>query len=109
MSNSVKIRKKNRILHVEKGRLAGFLQQGYDQIDEQGNVVKLATGGRTVSLPEYNKVLEELQALKDSQSNSEELDKAHEENEELKKEITALKGKLTKAENAFEATKEPKK
>lgn len=63
MSRSVKIRKKNRILHVEAGRLVGFLSQGYDQIDEEGNVVKRATGGRTVSLPEYNKVIDENEAL----------------------------------------------
>ena len=109
MSNSVKIRKKNRILHVEKGRLNGFLIQGYDQIDEQGNVVVRATGGRTVSLPEHNKVLEELQSLKENQGAAEELNKVLAENEELKKEITTLKGKLTKAENALEAAKEPKK
>lgn len=109
MSNSVKIRKKNRILHVETGRLNGFLNQGYDQIDEQGNVVKLATGGRTVSLPEHNKVLKELQSLKENQGDAEELNKVLAENEELKKENTTLKGKLTKAENALEAAKEPKK
>ncbi|WP_342538451.1 hypothetical protein MKY15_20620 [Sporosarcina sp. FSL K6-1540] len=64
MSNAVKIRKKNRVLHVETDRLVGFLNQGYDQIDEDGNVVKRATGGRTVSLPEYNKVIDENEALK---------------------------------------------
>lgn len=109
MSKSVKIRKKNRILHVESDRLTGFLKQGYDQIDELGNVVKRATGGRTVSLPEHNKVLEELQEFKEKQRGSEELNKTLEENEELKKEVTTLKGKLTKAENALEAAKEPKK
>ena len=109
MSNSVKIRKKNRILHIEKNRLAGFLNQGYDQIGENGKVLKHATGGRTVSLPEFNKVLAELGGLKSKQGINEELEEAQQENEELKKEITTLKGKLTKAENALEASKGPKK
>lgn len=64
MTQAVKVRKKNRVLHVETDRLAGFLNQGYDQIDEDGNVVKRATGGRTVSLPEYNKVVDENNKLK---------------------------------------------
>lgn len=64
MTQAVKVRKKNRILHVESDRLAGFLNQGYDQIDEDGNVVKRATGGRTVSLPEFNKVVDENDKLK---------------------------------------------
>lgn len=85
MSNSVKVKKKNRVLHVEADRLVGFLNQGYDQVDEEGNVVKRATGGRTVSLAEHNKVLSE--------------------NDDLKKENTALKGQITKLEN----TKDTKK
>lgn len=92
MSNSVKVRKKNRILHVEKDRLAGFLNQGYDQIDEDGNVVKRATGGRTVSLPEYNKVLEELKKLKASDTGD--------GLKEANKEIKALKAKVKELEDA---------
>ncbi|PIC65340.1 hypothetical protein CSV79_01585 [Sporosarcina sp. P13] len=64
MSKSVKIKKKNRILHVETSRLASFLNQGYDQIDDEGKVIKLATGGRAISLPEHNKVIEELDKAK---------------------------------------------
>ncbi|WP_438310809.1 hypothetical protein [Sporosarcina sp. FA9] len=123
MSKSVKIKKKNRILHVETSRLASFLNQGYDQIDDDGKVIKLATGGRTVSLPEHNKVLEELDVLKKSFADSEEFNKLQDAFQELSnekdkltldfeeqtKEITVLKGKLTKAENALEASKEPKK
>ena len=109
MSNALKIRKKNRVLHVESSRLAGFLNQGYDLIDDNGKVLKHATGGRTVSLPELNKVLAELDGLKSKQDNNEELERTQQENEELKKEITTLKSKLTKAENALEASKEPKK
>ena len=101
MSNSVKIRKKNRILHVESDRLEGFLNQGYDQIDEDGNVVKRATGGRTVSLPEYNKVLEELEALR-AIDPSAELETAN-------KEIKSLKEKVKELEDASKKAEAPKK
>ncbi|EZP77622.1 hypothetical protein H839_08314 [Parageobacillus genomosp. 1] len=60
----VKVRKQNRILDVPASRLEAFLQQGYDQIDEKGKVIRRATGGRTVPLAEYNKVVEELEKAK---------------------------------------------
>jgi hypothetical protein len=60
----VKVRKQNRILDVPASRLEAFLQQGYDQIDEKGKVIRRATGGRTVPLAEYNKVVEELEKTK---------------------------------------------
>ncbi|WJQ02863.1 hypothetical protein QT236_12545 [Geobacillus stearothermophilus] len=60
----VKVRKQNRILDIPESRLEAFLQQGYDQIDEKGNVVRRATGGRTISVAEYNKVVEELEKAK---------------------------------------------
>ena len=114
MSNSVKVKKKNRVLEVSMDRLAGFLNQGYDQINTDGAVIKHATGGRTVSLPEHNKVLEALEALKLSQGDGEEFEKLQEahqrlanekdalflEHEELKKENATLKGQVTKLQNA---------
>ncbi|MDF9296102.1 hypothetical protein [Geobacillus stearothermophilus] len=60
----VKVRKQNRILDVPASRLEAFLQQGYDQIDEQGNVVRRATGGRYVSVAEYNQLADELEKAK---------------------------------------------
>jgi hypothetical protein len=60
----VKVRKQNRILDIPESRLEAFLQQGYDQIDEKGNVVRRATGGRTISVAEYNKVVDELEKAK---------------------------------------------
>jgi hypothetical protein len=60
----VKVRKQNRILDIPESRLEAFLQQGYDQIDEKGNVIRRATGGRTISVAEYNKVVEELEKAK---------------------------------------------
>ncbi|NNV07130.1 hypothetical protein ETC03_12135 [Geobacillus sp. MMMUD3] len=60
----VKVRKQNRILDIPASRLEAFLQQGYDQIDEQGNIVKRATGGRYVSVAEYNQLADELEKAK---------------------------------------------
>lgn len=58
------MRKGNRVIHVEEGRVNSFLAQGYDQVNEKGEIIKRATGGRTVNIAEYNMVVEELEALK---------------------------------------------
>ena len=58
------MRKGNRVIHVDEGRVDSFLAQGYDQVNEKGEIVKRATGGRTVNIAEYNAVVEELEALK---------------------------------------------
>lgn len=58
------VRKKNRVLTVSDEALPGFLEQGYDQVDDKGNVIKRATGGRLVPLKEYNQALEEIDRLK---------------------------------------------
>lgn len=95
MGNVVKVRKGNRILDIDEGRLSAHLQQGYDQIDSEGKVVKRATGGRSVSLAEHNVVVDELEKLKS-------VDLAK-ENEDLTKENKALKAKVTKLEKELEA------
>lgn len=64
MAVGVKMRKGNRVIHVAEGRVNAFLAQGYDQVNEKGEIVKRATGGRTVNIAEYNMVVEELEALK---------------------------------------------
>lgn len=73
-----KVKKLNRVLTVEDSVVPSYLKAGYDEIDEKGEVVKRATGGRTVSIAEYNKVLDELDGLKA-------------ENKKLKTENTKLK------------------
>lgn len=78
MAVGVKMRKGNKVIHVEESRVNSFLAQGYDQVNERGEIVKRATGGRTVNIAEYNAVVEELEALK--------------------KENAALKAKITKLE-----------
>ncbi|UYG93191.1 hypothetical protein [Cytobacillus firmus] len=59
-----KVKKLNRVLTVEDSAVPSYLKAGYDEIDEKGEVVKRATGGRTVSIAEYNKVLDEVESLK---------------------------------------------
>lgn len=78
MSNVVKVKRLNKTLNIDKGRLASYLLDGYDQIDEEGNVITRATGGRNVSLAEYNKVLDEK-------------DEFEKENKKLKSEVAKLK------------------
>jgi hypothetical protein len=74
----VRVKRQNRILSIPESRLNAYLQEGYDQIDEKGNVIRRATGGRTISVAEYNKVLDELE-------------KAKKEIKSLKSEIAKLK------------------
>lgn len=59
-----RLKKSNRVVDVKDEFADSYLKRGYDQIDDKGNVVKHATGGRTVSLPEYNKVVDENARLK---------------------------------------------
>ncbi|ARK28791.1 hypothetical protein [Halalkalibacter krulwichiae] len=87
-----KVKKGNRILNVEDDRVESYLKQGYDEIGDSGEVLKHATGGKSVPVGEYNKLLKELEELKSGTS--------QEEIEVLKKENTALKGKITKLEKA---------
>ena len=98
MSNTVRIQRKNRIIHVASSRLESYLKQGYDQIDDAGNIIKKATGGKTIPLAEYNKVLEELEKLNELKETD--VGEVKKENETLKKENATLKGKITRLEKA---------
>jgi len=60
----VKVKKDNKVLYVPKDRLNYYLSEGYDQINDQGEVVKRATSGRMVPIAEYNRVVEELEKAK---------------------------------------------
>lgn len=64
-----KVRKGNRILTVSETEKEFYLSEGYEvvELDEKTNdyiVVEKATGGRTYSVAEYNKVAEELEKVK---------------------------------------------
>jgi len=73
-----KVKKLNRVLTVNDNAVNSYLKEGYDQIDEKGKIIKLATGGKTISVAMYNEILEEIKELK-------------EENKKLKDEIKKLK------------------
>ena len=89
----VTVRKNNKVLNIEDTRLDSYLLQGFDQIDKDGKVVTKATGGKAVSLAEYNKVVEERDALKGTDL-AQELEAARKEIKALKTENTKLKKNL---------------
>lgn len=64
MKTMAKLRKGNRIIQVEGTQVEGYLARGYDEINKDGKVTKSATGGKTISLAEHNKVLKENEDLK---------------------------------------------
>ncbi|MED1012135.1 hypothetical protein [Bacillus mycoides] len=78
MSNVVKVKRLNKTLNIDKDRLDSYLLDGYDQIDEAGEIITRATGGRTIPLMEFNAVVDETEKLKV-------------ENSKLKSEIAKLK------------------
>lgn len=63
MSNTVKVQRLNKVLHIEKDFLPSYLNNGFNQISEEGKVIKRATGGRNVTLGEYNKALDRIEEL----------------------------------------------
>lgn len=85
----VKMRKGNRVVHVDKRRAQVLLSQGYDHIDDNGKIIERATGGRVVNIAEHNQALDKI--------------------EKLKQEISNLKGKITKLENENKKKEAPKK
>lgn len=73
------VQKEHKQLTVAETEVAAYLERGYNQLDEQtGAVVKVATGGRNVTLAEYNALQEQLV-------------KRDEEIKALRKEVAALK------------------
>lgn len=64
MSNIIQIQKGNRVLTIPVTQKESYLSQGYNMIDQSGNVIEYATSGATVSVAEYQKVLQENEKLK---------------------------------------------
>ncbi len=58
------VKKGNIELSIDENELSAFLAKGYDQIDGGGRITKQATGGKSVSVEEYNKLLAENAGLK---------------------------------------------
>lgn len=74
----VRVKRKNKIVKIDERSLVGYLKSGYDQIDENGKVLKKATGGSVISIGVLNKKIDECEKLEA-------------ENKKLKAEIAALK------------------
>lgn len=81
MANLVKLRKGNRVINVDAQFLNNYLLRGYDHIDNDGKVIRYATGGKTVQINEYNKLVDE---LKEAHDYIKQLEK---ENEKLTKQL----------------------
>lgn len=94
--STIKLRKGNRVVEASKVSIDGYLKRGYDQIDDKGNVVKHATGGKTISLSEYRNVEAKLSKV------SKELSEAKKQIEALedKAKEFAVRGKELQTENA---------
>ena len=76
---NVRVRRANVILDVTEDEVAKYLSNGFDVVDQAGNVVQKSTHGRGEA--ELRKDLEELQAK---------YDKLKAENEDLKSKLDAL-------------------
>ncbi|CAI8882370.1 hypothetical protein [Bacillus sp. IT-79MI2] len=63
MSNTVKVKRLNKVLNIERDFLASYLNDGFDQINEDGKIIKRATGGRNISVAEHNKALDKIDEL----------------------------------------------
>lgn len=92
----VKLQKGNRILVVSEDRKNAFLKRGYNVVDKKGKVVEHATGGATVEIAKYNKVVKELEELKKA-DNGKDLEEAKKEISKLKSENTRLKKQVDEA------------
>ncbi|WP_242227173.1 hypothetical protein [Bacillus cereus group sp. BfR-BA-01315] len=63
MSNTVKVKRLNKVLNIEKDFLESYLNDGFDQISEEGKIIKRATGGRNVTVSEHNAALDRIEEL----------------------------------------------
>lgn len=102
MSNLVTVQKMNRVITVDVNMVDQYLREGYDQV-EDGKIVKHATGGKDVSLAEYNKLLVKIKELEENSSQSQVADLKEEikvleaENDRLDKLVKQLKGQQNSA------------
>ena len=98
-----KVRKANRVLTVSDEAVENYLKRGYDQIDENGKVIKPATGGKTISIVKYNKVLATNKELEQT------IEKLEEENKGLKEELKKLSEQAKEDEKKDDKKKNEKK
>ncbi|MEB9507255.1 hypothetical protein P4J13_25320 [Bacillus anthracis] len=65
MSNTVKVKRLNKVLNIDKDFLTSYLNDGFDQINDDGKIIKRATGGRNISVQEYNQALDKIESLEE--------------------------------------------
>lgn len=92
----IKVKKGNKIVQIQESALTSYLKNGFDQIDKKGEIVKRATGGKTISVAEYNKALIAINQLKKENENLKSVDEVKELRVENKK--LEVKNKKLKAE-----------
>lgn len=55
----------NKIYQTNAFDLPNYLKEGFDQVDETGKkIIKRATGGKTITIQQYNKALDQIDKLK---------------------------------------------
>jgi uncharacterized phage infection (PIP) family protein YhgE len=109
LAKNVQVKKANRVISIPQDQVKGYLQRGYDQI-EDGKVVKHATGGKNISAAQYQKALdriEELEAKGPEEGVSQaEFDKLNDAYQELAQENDELKDKAKKFADKGKALQE---
>lgn len=65
------VQKANKQLTVEDNAVDKYLSDGYDEIDNDGKVIKSATAKKAVDVSEYNRLKAELEKLKKSKNKQE--------------------------------------
>lgn len=100
-----KLIKSNRVVNVDDNQVDSYLKRGYDEVDDFGNVITYAKSGRTVSLSEYNRVLEKLNEANNGNEtkNGETIDEMEKRKDEA---ITKLEERCTELYNQVEEYKE---
>ncbi|WP_302950922.1 hypothetical protein [Holdemania filiformis] len=91
----LRIKRRNRELLIDDRDKATYLNDGYDVIDDRGQIVEPATGGKTISYAEH---LAEINALKAQikPAQNEEVIVLQEKLQEAEKTIHGLKTEIGK-------------
>lgn len=94
-----KMQKSNRIVQVADHEVNGYLARGYNQIDDNGDILKSATGGGSVSIEEHKRVLDELDKLRQAGGN----------NDDLKEEVKILEAENKRLEGVIKQIQQKNK
>lgn len=65
------VQKANKQLTVDDNAVEKYLSDGYDEIDNDGKVIKCATAKKSVDVSEYNRLKAELEKLKKGKNKQE--------------------------------------